>query len=359
MASLTDWISRGPRVVESVTSLQNGSGATTARAGIQSPWTTGQLQSLVWSDIFGIETMWITRAEALTIPAVFKARAVLLSVIADKVMYALRNGERVDPQPAWLAWTPGQLSPWQRMANTVDDLIFYGWSLWERENGSRGEILSAVRIPFEFWKFDQAGRILVRDDAGEYQPVDPSTVILIPGPSAGLLEYATRTLRGAARLETSWANRAASPIPAIDLHETTMSGITTEEAQAVVNEWAAARQDPQGATAFTPYNIEARALGNISPDLFIEGRNATRIDVANFFNLPAQLLDGSLSTASLTYSTQEGRRNDVLDYGIPYWVRPIESRLSQDDVLPRGQSVGFDFGPIVSSVQPPTIAIPD
>jgi hypothetical protein len=357
--SLSDWISRGPRGVESVVSLQNGRGSTAARAGIQSPWTTGQLQQLVWSDIFGIETQWITRAEALTIPAVFKARAVLLSLIADKVLYALRNGERVDPQPVWLSWTPGQLSPWQRMANTIDDLIFYGWSLWSRTNGSRGEILSAVRIPFEFWEFNADGEILVRDDAGEYQPVDPATVILIPGPSAGLLDYATRTLRGAARMETSWANRAASPIPAIDLHETTMSGITPEEALEVVNQWAAARQDPQGATAFTPYNIEARALGNISPDLFIEGRNATRIDVANFFNLPAQLLDGSLSTASLTYSTQEGRRNDVLDYGLPYWVRPVESRLSQDDVVPRGQSVGFDFGPLASTTTSPTIAVPD
>lgn len=359
MAIISDWLSRGPRVVESLSSGVDSIGSTSARAGIQSPWTTGQLQKLVWSDIFGIETQWITRAEALTIPAVFKARAVLLSLIADKVLYALRNGVRVDPQPTWLSWTPGQLSPWQRMANTVDDLVFYGWSLWSRENGSRGEILSAVRIPFEFWTFNADGDVLVRDDDGEFKPVDPTTIILIPGPSAGLLEYATRTLRGAARLETSWANRAASPIPAIDLHETTMSGITPQEAQDVVNEWAAARQDPNGATAFTPYNIEARALGNVSPDLFIEGRNATRIDVANFFNLPAQLLDGSLSTASLTYSTQEGRRNDVLDYGLPYWVRPIESRLSQDDVVPRGQSVGFDFGPLGEIPAPATIAVPD
>jgi len=359
MANLPEWLTRGPRVAESVAAIGNAYGTTSARAGIQSPWTTGQLQKLVWSDIFGLETQWITRAEALTIPAVFKARAVLLSIIADKVLYALRSGERVDPQPVWLAWTPGQLSPWQRMANTVDDLIFYGWSLWKRTNGSRGEILSAVRVPFEWWEFDAEGNVLLRDEAGEYQPVAPADVILIPGPSAGLLEYATRTLRGAARLETSWSNRAASPIPAIDLHETTMSGITPEEAQDVVNEWAAARQDPNGATAFTPYNIEARALGNVSADLFIEGRNATRIDVANFFNLPAQLLDGSLSTASLTYSTQEGRRNDVLDYGIPYWIRPIESRLSQDDVVPHGQSVGFDFGPVISTVQPPTIVVPD
>jgi len=359
MANIGDWLTRGPRVVESLTSSTDSIGSTSARAGIQSPWTTGQLQKLVWSDIFGIETQWITRAEALTIPAVFKARAVLLSLIADKVLYALRNGVRVDPQPVWLSWTPGQLSPWQRMANTVDDLIFYGWSLWSRENGSRGEILTATRVPFEWWEFDADGNVLIRNAGGEFEPVDASSVILIPGPSAGLLEYATRTLRGAARMETSWANRAASPIPAIDLHETTMSGITPTEAQEVVDQWHAARMDPQGATAFTPYNIEARALGNVSPDLFIEGRNATRIDVANFFNLPAQLLDGSLSTASLTYSTQEGRRNDVLDYGLPYWIRPIESRFSQDDVVPRGQSVGFDFGPLASTETPSTIAVPD
>lgn len=353
------WLTRGPRGVDAVTRNADLIHRPGTRSGVASPWTDGQLQQIVWSDIFGLETQWITRAEAMTIPAVFKARAVLLSLIADKVLVCLRNAERVDPQPRWLYWTSGLLGPWQRMAQTIDDLVFYGWSLWGRANGARGEILDAWHIPYESWEFAADGRVLVKDADGLFVPADAADVILIPGPSAGLLDYATRTLRGAARMETAWTNRASSPIPAIDLHETTISGITEEEAQGVVNAWAQARQDPNGATAFTPYNIEARALGTVAPDLFIEGRNASRIDVANFFNLPAQILDGSLSTASLTYSTQEGRRNDVFDYGVPYWIRPIESRLSQDDVVPSGQSIAFDFGPAVQTAQPPIIVTPD
>jgi phage portal protein BeeE len=87
--------------------------------------------------------------------------------------------------------------------------------------------------------------------------------------------------------------------------------------------------------------------------MFIEGRNASRIDIANFFALPASLIDGSLSTASLTYSTQEGRRNEVYDYSIPYWCRPIEDRLSQDDVTPSGTSIKFDFSSLLTTVQAP------
>lgn len=357
-SSLASWLTRATTALESTSSISARMSAT--QTGIRSPWTEGQLEKLVWSDVFGTIPLFVTRAEALTIPGVYKARAILLSLIADKRLTALRNGELLDPQPRWLYWTSGLLGPWQRMAMTVDDLIFYGWSLWGRRVNERGEILDAWRIPYEDWEFDDVGRVMLRDANGDLYPANAADVILIPGPASGLVDYAARTLRAAAELETSWAKRSVSPIPAIELHETTMSGITEDEARAVVDAWAAARRDPNGAIAFTPYNVEARALGsNVAADLFIEGRNASRIDIANFFNLPAQLLDGSLSTASLTYSTQEGRRNDVLDYGLPYWIRPIEARLSQDDVVPNGQSVAFDFGPLVTTAAPALNVTPD
>jgi hypothetical protein len=324
-----------------------------ARVGIRSPWTEGQLNKLVWSDIFGTQAQWITRAEAMTIPGVHKARSVLLALIADKPLTGFRDETELAEQPRWLYRSPGMFGPYQRMAQTIDDHIWYGWSLWARQNGTRDDILSAWRIPFELWQFDANGRILVVDEDGQFAPVDEDEVILIPGPSEGLIEYATRTLRGAAELEQAWVKRAKNPIPAIELHETIDSGILDSEAQEVVDAWAAARADPNGAIAYTPYSIEARALGQGSPDMFIEGRNASRIDIANFFALPASLIDGSLSTASLTYSTQEGRRNEVYDYSIPYWCRPIEDRLSQDDVTPAGTSIKFDFSRLLTTEQAP------
>jgi hypothetical protein len=327
---------------------------------VRSPWTVGALNPLVWNDIFGTETMWVSRGEAMTVPGVVKGRSVLVSLIADKPLIAYRDEERLDPQPRWLFWTAGQVSPWMRMTMTIDDLVFFGWSLWGRKNGSRGEILDAWRIPAEFWQFDANGRVLVRDDeTGEYQPVDDTEVILFQGPSAGLLATATRTLRGAAELEQAWIKRAKNPIPAIDLHETVESGMTETEAQEVVDGWAAARSDPNGAIAYTPYNVEARALGQLSPDMFIEARNFIRLDIAAFFALPAAMLDASLSTASLTYSTQEGKFAEVFGSTLPYWMRPIEARLSQDDVVPNGQSIKFDISSVVPGLRQPPIPTED
>ena len=327
-------------------------------AGIASPFTDSQLQSVVWSEVFGTPLSIMTRADALTVPAVFKATSLLKSLIADKPLRAYRGDDLATEQPTFLYRTDGGVSPWLRMASTLDDLVFYGYSLWLVERGAAGQITSAVRCPWERWKLDAAGRILVQQAPNaEPSPIDSEQVILIPGPSEGLLTLGSRTLRGALAIEGSWVARAQNPIPQIELHQTEDSGITAAEAKQLVSDWNAARAS--GATAFTPFNVQANALGQVSPDLFTEGRNNNRLDIAQFFNLPASLLDASLSTASLTYSTQEGGRNDLLDYSLPYWLRPIEGRLSQDDIVPASQRVAFDLASLITIPQDPNGALTD
>lgn len=320
--------------------------------GTRSPWSDGQLQKLVWSDVFGTEAQTVTRGEAMSIPAVAKARGIIFSLIADKPLRAYRGDSLVTPQPAWLQRTDGEISPWHRMAYTLDDLMFYGWSLWAVERGAAGQVTNAARVPYDRWEFDTERRILV-----DSQTVDERSVILFAGPSDGLLDTASRTLRGAAAIDRAWIGRARSPIPAIELHQTNESNLLAEEAEALVSEWERKRNDENGAVAFTPYDVEVRVHGNTSADLYIEGRNATRLDVANFFNLPAALLDGSTATASLTYSTTEGKRNELYDYTVPYWAGVIEARLSQDDVVPAGQRVRFDFATLIDNPQSPTGAV--
>lgn len=324
--------------------------------GVISPWATGELSKIVWSDIFGMQGASVTRTEALSIPGVFKARATLTSLIADKPLKAYRGDVELVNQPTFLYRTDGGVSPWQRMAATIDDLIFYGKSLWLVARAADGSITEAQRWPIEWWEITPDGELRVQPNASSPKvPLPEENAILIWGPSEGLLTLGVRTLRGAADIESTVAARARSPIPAAVLRETTSDAdIQPEEAQELIASWVRARQDPNGAVAYLPYGIELEALGDTNTDLFTEARNASRIDIANFFNLPASLLDGSLSTASLTYSTQEGKRNEVFDYGLPYWIRPIEERLSQDDVVPRGQRVRFDFSALLTNPQNPT-----
>ena len=319
-----------------------------AAVGIVSPWAGGQLNQIVWSDIFGTETQFVSRVEAMTIPAVAKARQILVSTLAKYPLEAYDAAGAI-VSPAWLQSTDGEVSPWHRMAYTIDDLIFFGWSLWGVERDESGQILRADRCPIERWQVDGEGVILIDGHIAE-----EGSVILIPGPFEGLLRVGSRTIRGGAKLEGSWVGKATNPIPAIDLHQTTDDPLELEEVQAMVSAWADARSDVNGSIAFTPYNIEARALGNAEPALLIEGRNFLRIDVGAFLGIPAALMDASLSTASLTYSTQEGQRNEFADFTLPYWAEPIQQRLSLDDVVPAGTRIRFDLSDLLTTTPSPT-----
>ena len=335
------------RLIESGEQLKNTSALPTN--GIVSPWAGAQLSQVVWSDIFGVEANMISRAEAMTIPAVAKARQILVSTIAKYPLIAQDNGQDVTPSHAWLQATDGEVSPWHRMAWTIDDLIFFGWSLWGVERDANGEIVKADRCPIERWTIDPDGQVRIDDVVAE-----ADSVILIPAPFEGLLKVATRTLKGGAKLEASWVGKATNPIPAIELHATTDDPLETDEVLALVQAWADARNDVNGAIAFTPHNVTAIAHGSAEPSLLIEGRNFLRIDVGAFLGIPAALMDASLSTASLTYSTQEGQRNEFADFTLPYWLEPIQQRLSLDDVVPAGQRVRFDLSDLYTTTPSPT-----
>lgn len=334
------------RLIESGEQLQDMN--TLPQNGIVSPWQTGQLQTIVWSDIFGTEAQLVSRAEAMSIPAVAKARQILVSTLARFPLIAL-DADDVDVTPAWLQATDGEVSPWHRMAWTIDDLIHFGWSLWGIERDASGEIIKADRCPIERWEVDNLGQVRIDGNVAE-----ADSVILIPGPFEGLLKVGSRTLKGGAKLEASWVGKATNPIPAIELHATTDDPLEQAEVQALVQAWADARSDVNGAIAFTPHNITAIAHGSAEPSLLIEGRNFLRIDIGAFLGIPAALMDASLSTASLTYSTQEGQRNEFADFTLPYWLEPIQQRLSMDDVVPAGTRIRFDLTELYQTAQSPT-----
>lgn len=327
--------------------------------GIRSPWA-GDLTRIVFDDIIGLfeDTTGLdycmTREQAMQLPAVVRGRGILLSLLADKPLQAWRGAALLEPKdtPSFLYQTPGKLlGPWQRMARTIDDHIFYPYSLWLVVRGAevdgRRPILSAAHCPYASWRINELGNVELHrqlsDDAGpEWVEADEDEVLLIPGPGDGLLAYATKTMIGSRALDQAWVDRARTPAPLTELHLTDDTQLDDAEVIATRDSWVEARR-LGNAVAVTPSNIEVKDHGAGETSLYVEGRNAGRLDLAAYFNLPASVMDASMATATLTYETQEGNRSSLDDMSLPYWYRPIESRLSQDDVVPHGQSVRFDF----------------
>lgn len=302
------------------------------------------LTQIVIDDVFGDITDLVDRAAAMKVPAVSRGRNLIVGSIADLPLVAYRGDTRVNKQPTWL-YRAETTSLWHRHAFTIDDLIFNDCSLWGRRNGEDGFPVDAWRIPIEAWRVNDHAQIEVRNNVGDFEVAEANEVIYFPGPGGGLLTDGKDTIVGARAIDKAWVARTRSPIPPTLFRQVEQGTVLQSEVDALIESWAKARTNPETAgTAFVPYGIDA-IFPSIADDsaMFIEGRNAVRLDIANYLNIPASLLDGSTATASLTYTTAEGQRSSFHEQSLRYWTAPIEHRLSMDDIVPRGQRVRFDI----------------
>lgn len=342
--------------------------STPVRLGIVSRWAEGSLTKLVVTDLLGpdlesaIEKLPIERDEAMTVPAVAKARNLLVSSIAKFPMKALRGGqgqsaltetdpgEDVTDDYPWLYRTNGVVSPYERMVCTVDDGFFYGLALWLVDRGAADQITNADYCPWGDWDIVE-GKIHVGES-----PVDAGSVILFNFSTQGLLVEGRKTIRGARDTESAWVGRMRNPIPLIELDVTDDDNLTQQEVDDYVTAWAVARKQVNGAVAATPPGIAIRTHGEVKADLYIENRNAVRTDVGSFANVRASMLDGTAGIDSLTYSTTEGERNSYYEFDLPFWMDPIQARLSQDDIVARGTRIRFDKYQQYAAIPTPTDA---
>ena len=316
-----------------------------ARTPIASPWSTGNLAKVVYTDIFGTSTLRATRAEAMKVSAIVKGRALICGTLSRQPLVKYRGEAKIDAEP-WMYRTNTAQAPRSRMLWTLDDVIFHGSSLWAVERGARDQILDAIRVPLEWWEVDDDLRVTVN---GQF--VSPEEVIIFEGPQDGLLDIAADDIAAARSMGKAWADRVEHPAPPAVLTSTDQNAdLETGEARELVKEWDEARK--AGGTAYLPAGLNVQWPDTATADLYVQGRNASRLDFANYLALPAALLEGTTATASLTYSTKEGSRNELVDYSLAYWANPIEARLSQDDVVPAGTRTQFDLEYLTIHPQP-------
>jgi hypothetical protein len=350
-------LKRTLRLLDGANALAESGITTNGTSGIKSPWAPAtSLSRIIATDILGAESLPVSRTDAMGVPAIARGRHKLVTAVQKCRLVTYRRDVEVDNGPAWLYRTKTRTSPQHRLVWTVDDLIFYGWSLWAAERNGKGEITDAGRIPPEWWTFGDAGEILVTIPGSEQTPIGPESAILIPGFTEGIINTNPRTIRGARQLEDQWTSRAANPIPAMELHQETDDELTDDEIVELLDGWQDALSGTDGAVAYTPKSIKAIAHGLADSKLLIEGRNAAAVDAARILGMAAGDVDASGVNSTLTYETKEGQRSQFLDDAVPLFTDAIAARLSLDDVTPQGTRIAFDLSPLVSRINlvPPT-----
>ena len=300
---------------------------------LSSPWATGLgLQSIIFPDSpAGV----VTEAEALRVPPVVRAIALYSTVASDRELVAAGG-----VTPTWMNTTYDAITPGVRLAGMVQDLIFNGRSclLVKREDG---DIVDALRMPADVWGVDSFGRITVAGAEVEDQSQFIYVSSLLP---QGFLEYGAEAIKHYTALQKTVQSRTRNPIPLVELHVTEQFEGTKAELEKAQKEWAKARQSENGAVAFTPIGVELNVHqpNNTDSEMLISARNAVRLDVANFLNINAAMLDGNNGTSD-TYSNTLQNKNEFTELSMATWLRPIEQRLSQNDVTPDGVRVRFNL----------------
>lgn len=338
--------------------IPQGAGIPIPQLASPFPMDRSTIETIVWADLLDAAGVGLTRTEAMSVPAIAKARHVVAPKVASTPLRLFRfsrdpanvadpGADEQLPQATWMTRTDDGVSPWHRMLWTVDDLVFYGWSLWATRRGYRDELLGAARVDSSRWRFDDKGRVVVDD-----QLVDASSVILIPGPHEGILTFGRTTVRHARQLLAAAAVAGQTPMANLNLHYSGDEDLTDPEIDALIARWAAARRGENGGVSYTGPTLEVSELGRIEPSMMIDGRNAAAVDCARIVGVAAAMVDATAPKASLNYETTQGRGLEHTEYGIEPYTDAIAARLSLDDVVPAGQRVRFDITQDTGPVEP-------
>lgn len=286
----------------------------------------------------------VTRTLAMGVPAVARARRLIVGAIARCPLEARTEGERAEHQPLWLHRTDSQQSPTFRMTWTVDDLLFYGWSLWGLERDRDGRVIRADRVPYHLWEVDEHGVIINGDHA------DDRDVCLIPGPDEGLLQHSASAVRHARELQRLAQRAADTPAAQIMLKQVAGAPLPDEERRKLIQSWVDARRGDNGGVAYTNQSVEVEEMGRVDPQMMIEGRNAAALDIARAVGVPAVMIDAAPAgaTGTVTYSNGNARNQELVDYALAPYMAAIAARLGLDDMVPRGWAVSFDLSDLTA-----------
>jgi type III secretory pathway component EscV len=182
--------------------------------------------------------------------------------------------------------------------------------------------------------------------------VDQDGLVFIPGFGEGILVTSQVAIRTAAALSAQASDAARTPFK-LELHQTTADVLTDSEIAELIRRAREALASNSG-VLYTNAAVEARVHPVDAQQLLIDGRNASAVDMARIASLPAALVDATTAGASLTYETTQGRNQQAVDYGLAAYMAAVTSRLSLDDVVPRGQRVAFQAGDFQALVGNPT-----
>ena len=244
-----------------------------------------------------------TRAQAMAIPTIARARGILCSTVASLPMeqYSKLTGEHLST-PSVIHQPDPRVPGSAVYAWIAEDLLFHGVAYGQvmEQYGDTGRVRSWTRIAPD--RVTQKLNHLQTEIIG-YQ-VDGSVVptqgvgslVVFYGLDEGILNRAGRTIRAAHALEQAAETFAKEPVP-LQVLKSNGTNLPAERIAKLLESWRTSRLNKS--TAFLNADVELQALGIDPAKLQLnEARQYVALELARACNLPAYFV--SAETNSMT-----------------------------------------------------------
>ena len=312
------------------------------------PYTFPDKPLSVWAPGFdGVTSTFVTRREALSVPACARGRNIIVGTAASLELHVKRKFDetRVEPTPTIISQPDKNMPTAVVYGMTAENLLFHGVAYWQIKEidpaTGRPSQIRWIDAPRVSQVLDSTGEIVIGYQLEAQRVPDNGIGSLIQFTGIdpdGVLNRGGRTLRTAAALERAVFNYAETPTPSVVLKANVP--MDSNKATAILNAWKQARQTK--GTAFLSDNVDMQSVGFNAADLQLtEAREYLAKEVARLMNIPAYYLDAA--TNSMTYSNVTAERRALLDFSLRPLLTAIEQRLSMDDVTVSTQYVEYDL----------------
>jgi len=295
---------------------------------------------------YNVPFAYVTRDEAMTIPAVARARNIVAGTLASLPLELYNNRGEEIPKPRWMKQPDPHSAYGTMLAWTIDDLIFNGTAYWQvievyKEDGrpSAFRYINFTRVTPQYNNtstmidgYAVDGTLVPDGGLG--------SLITFQALDEGVLKRGASTIKTAIALEQAAKRSADEPIPNGILQNTGID-LPEDQVMSLLARFKAARNTR--ATAYMTSNLkyEPTQFDNTQLQL-VESRKAMQTMVAQMMNVPAYLLDAETG-GSLTYNNAEGQKRYLVDFSLRNIITVLENRLSMDDITIMGQHVRFDL----------------
>jgi len=300
------------------------------------------------------------RNRCMSVPTISRARDLIASVIGcmslrmynevwnelDEEMMQIHIAPR-----SWLRRIDPSVPNNFILSWTFDDLFFYGRAMWYiTSRTADGFPASFQRLPMgSISTTDMVGPVWFGPSKEIYfngNQLDPNNVVQFLSPIQGITSMSTQSVGTALKLEAARYRNSASSIPAGVLKQTGGEPLSGQELADLASAFNAARATNQTA-ALNEYLTYTETATSPDKMLLIDSAEFQAKEMARICNVPFYLV--GCDVGSYSYVSNDGARADLWTFGAKAYAEGITSTLSQNNVLPNGTYVEFDYEDYLST----------